>query len=95
MNLLKMCGPQHSALFIYVLTPCIETIKKIDYNRYSQLTRWCSDNASALGARGPGFNSWLRHGFLCLMFCFGIVVFLLFVQKHIICYKILQFLLQC
>ena len=43
--------------------------------RYSQLTRWCKGNASALGARCPGFNPGLRQGFLCLnfvllLFCF-------------------------
>jgi len=27
------------------------------------LTRWCSGNASALGARGPGFNPRFRQGF--------------------------------
>jgi len=48
---------------------------------HSQLTRWCSGNASALGARGPGFNPWLRQGFLCLMLCFVVVVFLLFCPK--------------
>jgi len=46
------------------------------------MTRWCSGNASALGARGPGFfYPQLRQGFLCLIFCFVIVVFLLFCQK--------------
>ena len=44
------------ALFVYVLTHCVETVKWLDYNRYSQLTQWYSGNASALGAKGPGFN---------------------------------------
>jgi len=43
--------------------------------KYSQLTRRCSGNASALGARGPRFNSRLRQGYLCLDFCFVVVVF--------------------
>jgi len=60
--------PASLALFIYVSTHCVETVKKLDYNRYSKLTRCCSDNASALGARGPGFNSPLRQAFLCLIF---------------------------
>jgi len=83
------------ALFIYVSTHCVETVKWLDYNRYCQLTRWCSGNASALSARGPGFNPWIRQGFLCFIFCFVGVVFLLFCQKHIICHKSLPFLLQC
>ena len=57
--LLKMC-PAYLALFIYVWTHCVETVKWLDYNRDSQLTRWCSGNASALGERGPGFNPRLR-----------------------------------
>jgi len=96
MYLLKMSGPQCPlALFIYVSTYCVETVKWVDYNRYCQLTRWCSGNASALGARGPGFNPRIRQGFLCFIFCFVVVVFLLFCQKQIICHKSLQFLLQC
>jgi len=76
-NLLKMSGPQiWLCLFVYVSTHCVETVKWLDYNRYSQLTRWCCGNASALGARGPGFNPRLRQGFLCLIFCFVVVVFL-------------------
>jgi len=73
--------PANLALFIYVSTHWVEQVKWLDYNRYSQLTRWCSGNASALGARGPGFNPQLRQGFLCLIFCFVLVVFLLFCQK--------------
>ena len=86
--------PENLALFIYVSTHCVKTVKWLDYNRYSQLTRWWNGNASALGARCPVFNPRLRQGFLCLIFCFIVVVFLLFVQKHIICHKRLQFLLQ-
>ena len=72
------------ALFIqaYVSTHFVENVKWLDYNRFSQLTRWCRRNASALGARGPGFNPQLRQGFLCLIFCFVVVVFLLFLSKH-------------
>jgi len=73
--------PANLALFVYVSTQCVETVKWLDYNRYSQLTRWCSGNASALGARGPGFNPRLRQGFLCLIFCFVVAVFLLFCPK--------------
>ena len=72
--------PANLALFVYVSTHCVETVKWLDYNN-SQLTRWCSGNASALGARVPGFNPRLRQGFLCLSFCFVVVVFLLFCPK--------------
>jgi len=87
--------PANLALFIYVSTHCVETVKWLDYNRYSQLTRWCSGNASALGARGPGFNPRLRQGFLCLNFVLLLLCFYFFVQKLIIYYKSLQFILQC
>ena len=47
------------------------------------------------GWRGPGFNPRLRQGFLCLMFCFVVVVFFLFVKNNnIISHKSLQFLLH-
>ena len=74
--------PANLALFIYVSTHCVETVKYLDYNRYSQLTRWCSSNTSALGARVPGFNPRHRQGFLCFIFCFVDVVFLIFLSKH-------------
>ena len=61
--------PANVALFIYVSTHYVETVKWLDYNRYCQLTQWCSGNASGLGARGPWFNPRLRQGFLCLIFC--------------------------
>jgi len=70
----------NSALFIYVSTHCVKQVKKHDYKLLSQLTRWCSGNASALGSNGPGFTSRLPRVFLCLMLCF-VVVFLLFGHK--------------
>jgi len=79
----KNVWPANLALFCYVSTHCVEKVEWLDYNRYSQLTWWCSGYASALGARGPGFNPQLRQGFLCMIFCF-VVVFLLFCQKHIV-----------
>ena len=93
MYLLKM-WTANLALFIYVSTHCVEKVKWLDYNRSSQLTWWCTGNASALGARGPEFDPQLRQGFLCLIFCFVVVAFLLFCQKHIFCHKSLQLLLQ-
>ena len=77
----KNVWPANLALFVYVSTHCVETVKWFDYNRYFQLTRWCSGYASALGARGPGFNPRLRQGFLCLIFCIVVVVFILFCPK--------------
>jgi len=74
--------PANLALFVYVSTHCVETVKWFDYNQYYQLTRWCSGNASALDTRGPGFNPRLRQGFLCLIFCIVVVVFLLFLSKN-------------
>jgi len=35
----------------------------------------------------PGSNSRLRQGVLCLIFCFVVVEFLLFCQKHILSQK--------
>ena len=60
--------PANLDLFIYVSTHCVETVKWLDYNRSCQLNRLCSGNASALCARGPGFNPWIRQGFLCFIF---------------------------
>ena len=33
---------KNSAMFTYVSTHCVETVKQLDYNWYSQLTRWYS-----------------------------------------------------
>ena len=52
--------------------------------------RWCRGNASAVGARGPGFNPSLRQGFYV---CYCCCVFTFFVQKHIICHKIFAMLI--
>jgi len=79
--LVENLWPANLALFVYVLTHCVETVEWLDYNQYSQLTRWCSGKASILGARGPGFSPRLRQGFLCLIFCFVVVVFLRFCPK--------------
>jgi len=61
---LKMCGPQ--------IRPCLFTIRPLASKQlnslttlHTQLTRWCRGNISPFGARGPGFNSRLRQGFLC------------------------------
>ena len=67
--------PANSALFIYISTQCVETVKWLDYNRLSQLTLQCSGNASALGAKSSRVRFPAPAGFLCLMFCFAAVVF--------------------
>jgi len=73
--------PANSALFIYVSTHCVEKVKWLDYNRYSQLTRWCSGNASALGARSPGFNPRLRQGFFMFDFLYWCCCVFIFLSK--------------
>ena len=84
MTLQKNVCSANLALFVYVSTHCVETVKQLNYKRYFQLTRWCNGDASALGARGYGFNSRLWQGFLCFSFGFVVVVvFSLFVKKHI------------
>ena len=71
--------PANSALFIYV--------RPISWKQLNSLLTintlsWLSSTVvSGLGARGPGFNYRLRQGFLCLIFCFVVVVFLLFFTK--------------
>ena len=72
--------PANLALFIYVSTHCVDTVKWLDYNRYCQLTRWCSDNASALGARAPGFNPRIRQGFYVSFFALLLLCFFFFVK---------------
>jgi len=75
MYLLKMSGPQ-IWLCLFTFRPIASKVKWLDYNRYSQLTQWCSGNASALGASipvsitssGKGFYVWL---FVLLLLCFN------------------------
>jgi len=77
-----MSGPQ-IWLCLFTFRPyCVETVKWLDYNRYSQLTRWCSGNASALGARRSGFNPRLRQGFLCLIFLYCCCCVFTFLSKN-------------
>jgi len=84
MNLLKMSGLQ-TRLCLFTFRPIaskqLNSLLKID------TLSWLG---GALGARGSGFNSRLRQGFLCLIFCFVVVSFLLFVRKHIIYHRSLQ-----
>ena len=88
-----MSGP-HIWLCLFTFRPI--ALKEFNsltmYNRYCQLTRWCSGNASALGALGPGFNYRLLQGFLCLIFGFVVFVLLLLSKNHIICHAEIQFL---
>jgi len=73
MNMLKMCGPQ--------IRLCLFTFRPVASRQFNSLTRWCSGNASDLGARGPGFNSRLRQGFLTLIFLFSFCCGFTFVSK--------------
>jgi len=71
-----------SALFIYVSTHCVETVKSLNNNRYFQLT--CNpDVMHPTGVRevpglipgsGKDFYVWFSVFFLCLTFCFVVVV---------------------
>ena len=74
--------PANVALFIYVSTHCVETVKWLDYNRYFQLTRWCSGNASAWGARGPGFNPQIGQGFFMFHFLLCCCCVFTFLSKN-------------
>jgi len=80
--MLKMSDPQiWLCLFTFRPIASKQLVKWLDYNLYSQLTRWRSGNASALGARCPWFNPRLRQGFLCLCFLFVVVMFFTFCPK--------------
>ena len=81
--------PANSALFIYGSTHCMETVKSL-----LTINTPCWLSSTVVSGLGHGFNSRLRQGILCLIFCFVVVVFLLFVHKHIICHKSLQIPLQ-
>ena len=70
--------PANLALFIYVSTHCVETVKWIDYNWHSQLTRWCSGNASAFGCKRFRVQFPAPSRVLSLMLCSVVVVLLLF-----------------
>jgi len=88
MNLLKMCGSQNRL--------CLFTFRPIASKQLNILTT--IDDFSWLG--GAVVTNPLRvqevprsipgsgKGFYVWIFCFVVVVFLLFVQTHIICYKI-------
>ena len=84
MNLLKMCGPQ-IRLCLFMFRPIAS--KLLNSWTTTPKTRWCRVNASALYAKGPEFNFYV---WFFVLLCFDF-----FVQKHIICHKILQFILQC
>jgi len=95
MNLLKMCGPQ--------IRLCLFTFRPIASKQLNSLTT--IDILSWLGGAVVTHPLWVQDvpgsipgsgkGFYVRLFCFVVVVFLLFVPKHIICHKILRFLLQC
>ena len=83
-----MCGPQ--------IWLCLFTFRPIASKQLNSLTTidtlswlggavvthplWVQELPGSIPGSGKGFNVWF--------FCFVVDVFLLFVQKHIICYKI-------
>jgi len=69
------------ALFVYVLTPYVETVKQLDFNRHFKLSRWSRSNASHWGARGPRFDSWLWQVFIWGFYVVLLLGFYLFVKK--------------
>ena len=73
--------PANSALFIYVLTQFVETVKHLDYNGYSQLTRWDRGNAFALGLEFPASIPGSRKAFMFDVFVVVVVVFILLLSK--------------
>ena len=51
-------------LFVYVSTHCLEIVKWLDYNRYSQLTQ---EVPGSIPGSGKGFYVWI---FVLLLLCF-------------------------
>ena len=96
MHLLNMCGPQSRLCLLTFLPIASKQLNRLTtmYNRYSPLTRWCRGNAFALGETGPGFNSRLRQGFLCLIFCFVVSGFTFCPKIHCLSQNFAIFL-QC
>jgi len=78
-NLLKMCGPQ-SRLCLFTFRPILS--KQLNSLTTINILSWLDGNAFALGARVPGFNSWLRQGFLCLIVLLCCCVFAFCPQTH-------------
>ena len=81
-DLVENVWPANLRWFVYVSTNYVETIKKLDSNRYVQLSRWSRVNATECGARGFVSESRLWQGFVCLLFCFVVVWFLRVCPKH-------------
>ena len=94
MYLLKMSGPQiQLCLFTFRLIALKQLIGLITIHTLSWIggavvtnPLMVQDVPGSIPCCGKGFYVWLS--------CFVVVVFLLFVQKHIICNKSLHFLLQ-
>jgi len=88
-NLLIMCGPQ--------IRLCLFTFRPIASKQLNSFT--AIDTLSWLGGAVVTHPLWVREApgsipgkgfYVWFLFCFVVVVFLLFVQKHIICHRILQ-----
>jgi len=95
MHLLKMSGPQ-IWLCLFTFRPVAS--KQLNGLNTIDTVSWLSGAVvshpfwvQAVRVQSPD-TAWV----LCFIFCFVVVVvFFLFCQKHIICHKSLQFLLQC
>ena len=73
--LLKKCGPQIG--FVDVSTFYIETVKKLEFNRYVQLYQRSTGITSECGARGHKTKIQLGQGFLYtlyLLFCCYVLI---------------------
>jgi len=79
-------------MYLLKMSHCVETVKWLDYNQYSQLRLdgavetyplWVQEVPGSIPSYVKGF-----YAFVLLLLCFYF-----FVQKHIICHKSLQFLL--
>ena len=91
MYLLKNVWPENSALFIYISTHCVETVKKPDYTWYSRwlggAVVWFRCVCEKSRVQFPAPARFFMIDFVCF-----VVAFFLFVQKYIICNKTLQLL---
>ena len=66
--------PANLALFVYVSIHCVETVKWLDYNRYSQLTRCnlltaITSRVATLISVSSKDHVTIEYHVMCLVFC--------------------------